>query len=92
MWYSFIVNTICSIFIIFIIHQLWEYCKINYTTPKIKNVFDIKESKYRQMVEDMESRTPTVATKPPPRNPNEFLLPDEKEWINSELTAFIHTI
>jgi hypothetical protein len=91
MWYSFIVNTFFSVFIIFIIHQLWEYCKINYTTPKTKNVFDIKESKYRQMVEDMETRS--VSTPPsPPKQPNDFLPPEEKEWINSELAAFINTI
>ena len=89
MWYSFIINTIFSVFIIFIIHQLWEYCKINYTTPKTKNIFDIKESKYRQMVEDMEMRVTSIPQKRPD---DDFLEPNEKEWINNELTAFINTI
>lgn len=104
MWYSLLLNAIFSILIIFIMHQLWEYCKLNYTTSKTKNVFDIKESKYRQMVEDMESRVLTGSnegalsvSKPPSLGkpqpyPDKFLQSDEKEWINTELSAFINTL
>jgi len=47
-------NGILSIIIIFIAHQLWEYCKINYTTQKTKNLVETQASKYKQIAEDME--------------------------------------
>lgn len=60
MWFSIIFNIILSIIIIFIVHQIWEYCKINYTSPKNKNLGEIQAAKYKQMVEDMERNTKMV--------------------------------
>ena len=95
MWYSLIVNAVFSIIIIFILHQLWEYCKINYTSPKMKNVLEFQESKYKQIVEDMEQST-VVTTKPETTlvkiESPVFLQSEEKEWMHNELTAFIGTL
>jgi hypothetical protein len=104
MWTTIILNIILSIIIIFIAHQLWEYCKINYTYPKTKNLVEIHASKYRQIAEDMERNldnkllantntpvvniTTTVADKLPP----DFLPLEEKEWVHKELAAFIDTL
>ena len=60
MWSAIIFNIILSILIIFIVHQIWEYCKINYTSPKNKNLGEIQAAKYKQMVEDMERNTTMV--------------------------------
>ena len=60
MWYTIILNIILSIIIIFIAHQLWEYCKLNYTTPKIKDLVEVQASKYKQMVEDLERNSTAV--------------------------------
>lgn len=60
MWSAIIFNIILSILIIFIVHQIWEYCKINYTSPKNKNLGEIQAAKYKQMVEDMERNAKMV--------------------------------
>jgi hypothetical protein len=60
MWSAIIFNIILSILIIFIVHQIWEYCKINYTSPKNKNLGEIQAAKYKQMVEDMERNATMV--------------------------------
>ena len=101
MWYSLIVHAILSIILICIVHQLWEYCKINYTSPKTKDVIGFQESKYRQMVEDIDRNSTALVTVP--TNPvnivssslkkkSEFLKVEESEWINDELAAFINTL
>lgn len=54
MWSAIIFNGLLSIIIIVIAHQLWEYCKVNYTTQKTKNLVEIQASKYKQIAEDME--------------------------------------
>lgn len=54
MWNAIFLNIVLSIIIIFASHQIWEYCKSNYTTHKIKNVADSQASKYKSMLEDME--------------------------------------
>lgn len=95
MWYSLIINAIFSILIIFLVHHLWEYCKIHYTSPKMKNVLEFQESKYKQIVEDMKPTT-TVIAKPETSlvklQSSDFLPSEEKEWIHNELTAFIGTL
>ena len=95
-------NVTLSIIIIFIAHQLWEYCKINYTSQKTKNLVEIHASKYKQIAEDMERNmtSPSVAEvsthKEEPADDTAitkiFLPPNEKEWIHKELTSFIDTL
>ena len=53
MWTTILLNTILSIIIIVIANQIWEYCKINYTHTKIKNLAETHSSKYRQIAEDI---------------------------------------
>ena len=104
MWFSIIFNIILSIIIIFIVHQIWEYCKINYTSPKNKNLGEIQAAKYKQMVEDMERNTkmvvpvsyPKTETEPTPPliklQHSDFLPFAEKEWIHKEMTEYIDTL
>ena len=83
-----------------IAHQLWEYCKINYTSQKTKNIIEIQASKYKQIAEDMERNMNAVvvvnthATKneSSPLPSSHFLPLEEKEWIQTELTTFIDTL
>jgi len=53
MWTAILLNGVLSIIIIFIANQLWEYCKINYTVKKTKNVVEFQACKYKQIAEDM---------------------------------------
>jgi len=98
MWINILFNVTLSIIIIFIANQLWEYCKINYTSQKTKTLVEIHASKYKQIAEDMErNMTPSVvevsANKEEPADTEKiFLPPNEKEWIHKELTSFIDTL
>ena len=97
MWTTIFFNIILSIVIIFIMHQLWEYCKVNYTYQKTKNLVEMQASKYKQIAEDIERNTsqslvPIQVPVPVKIQPAEFLPLDEKEWVHKELTAFIDTL
>ena len=54
MWSNILLNAVLSIIIIIIVNQIWEYCKVNYTTQKTKNLVEKQASKYKQIAEDME--------------------------------------
>lgn len=103
MWTTILINAVLSIIIIVIAHQLWEYCKINYTSQKTKNLVETQALKYKQIAEDMERNSSAlVIVKPEPGKnlppvpaklqPSDFLPLDEKEWVHNELTTFIDTL
>jgi len=98
MWTSLLMNAILSIIIIFISHHLWEYCKVNYTSQKTKNLVEIQASKYKQIAEDIDRNSNAlVMVAEAPKStvkiqPSDFLPLDEKEWIHKELTTFIETL
>lgn len=90
MWNTILLNIALSVIIIYTSHQIWEYCKTNYTTHKIKNVADVQVSKYKSMLEDMErtlSLTNAGGTQAP--GANAFVSSEEKEWIRRELEDFV---
>jgi hypothetical protein len=106
MWTAIIFNIVLSFLIIFIAHQLWEYCKINYTSQKTKNLVEIHASKYKQIAEDIERNSTAlviqnstsketntaIITQLPKLQNSDFLPLDEKEWIHKELVSFIDTL
>jgi hypothetical protein len=100
MWTTILINAVLSIIIIVIAHQLWEYCKINYTSQKTKNLVETQALKYKQIAEDMERNSsalviakPVTGTQIPVKlQPSDFLPLDEKEWVHNELTTFIDTL
>ncbi len=113
MWTTILLNGVLSIIIIFIANQLWEYCKINYTMKKTKNVVEFQANKYKQIAEDMDrnvnssteeedkkqrdEKTGVLSIKENPLQPiklknTDFLPPEEKEWMDNELTSFINTL
>ena len=97
MWTTIIFNIAISIIIIIIANHIWEYCKINYTSQKTKNLIDIHASKYKQIAEDMDRASSSLvllkapASAPEPITTN-FLREDEKQWIQTELFAFVNDI
>jgi len=101
MWSTVIFNATLSIIIIFIAHQIWEYCKTNYTTQKTKNLVEMQASKYKQIAEDIErNSTAVVVKKTEPESLSgsvklsrtDFIPEEEKEWVHKELTTFINTL
>jgi hypothetical protein len=101
MWNTIILNAILSFAIIFIAHQLWEYCKTNYTSQKTKNLVEVHASKYKQIAEDIERNSTALVIQPdnpvqqsqlPKLQNSDFLPLDEKEWVHKELISFIDTL
>jgi len=104
MWTTILFNIAISIVIIIIANHIWEYCKINYTSQKTKNLIEIHASKYKQIAEDIgftgeDSKSEffrrcenTKNSSILQVNPPKFLREDEKEWIQTELTAFLKEI
>jgi len=97
MWSTIILNATLSIIIIFISHQIWEYCKQNYTTQKTKDLVQMQASKYKQIAEDIERNSTAVVVKPTEPIPakssrSDFIPEEEKEWVHKELTTFIDTL
>jgi hypothetical protein len=105
MWSNILLNAVLSIIIIIIVNQIWEYCKVNYTTQKTKNLVETQISKYKQIAEDMERNSTAVSVVVKPDEPNnnspifpvkltrsDFIPEDEKKWVHSELTNFIDTL
>jgi len=104
MWTTILINAVLSIIIIVIAHQLWEYCKINYTSQKTKNLVETQALKYKQIAEDMERNSSALVIAKPGSGtgtqlpvklqPSDFLPLDEKEkeWVHNELTTFIDTL
>lgn len=102
---TILLNIVLSISIIFILHQIWDYFKHNYTTAKTKNVVEIQEAKYKRIMEDlMEDQarpgerisSSAVVLKSSPntaqQQPLAFLPLEEKQWIQSELDQFIDSL
>jgi len=92
MWSAIILNCILSLTIIFIANHIWDYCKINYTSQKTKNLVEIHASKYKQIAEDMERNMVSPKEEQPQPQPQHFIQKEEKEWIHKELTEFIETL
>ena len=70
MWSTILLNAVLSIIIIIIVNQIWEYCKVNYTTQKTKNLVETQTSKYKQIAEDMERNINAVSVVVKPDEPN----------------------
>ena len=78
------------------VHHLWEYCKLNYTFQKTKNLVETQAYKYKQIAEDMERNSTALVMVekqiPVKIQPSDFLPLDEKEWVHKELSTFIDTL
>jgi hypothetical protein len=97
MWNTILFNIVLSIVIIFATHHIWDYCKQNYTTHKVKDLADIRASKYKSMLEDMERSSTqlvvkTAEPKPEADSKLEFVSTEEKEWIRKELDDFMRDL
>ena len=91
MWNTILFNIVLSIVIIFATHHIWDYCKQNYTTHKVKDLAEIRASKYKSMLEDMERSSTQIVVKSAEPKP-EFVSMEEKEWIRKELDDFMRDL
>jgi hypothetical protein len=82
-WY-FIVRIIISIGILFILHNLYDYCKQNFTTKKTKDLVSLHKEKYQEILNELHNQT------------NVETLPDEltfqdKAFLQKSLLTMIQT-
>jgi len=62
-WF-FIVRIIISIGILFILHNLYDYCKQNFTTKKTKDLVSLHKEKYQEILNELHNQ-PNSSGYPP---------------------------
>ena len=77
MLFEFIIQIIISLFIIFILHYLFNYLKNTYSTKKTKDLVGFHIQKYQEILNEMQHQ--------PNIKPIEFISDYDKEIINNEL-------
>jgi hypothetical protein len=92
MWWFVIQNAVFSLCIIIIIHYLWEYFKVNYTTRKTKHIVDTQTQKYRDIINEMHN-----TSNPPDMSyiggstSDDYISEEDKTRMIHDLTQFLHT-
>jgi len=74
MWILTII--ICSLLIIYIIHQLWEYLKEKYSVKKTKDLVSSQIQKYKTIIKELQTAS---SPKLPPIEPNTIDLKNDLE-------------
>ena len=78
MLFEFIIQIIISLFIIFILHYLFNYLKNTYSTKKTKDLVGFHIQKYQEILNEMQQQPPI-----------EFISEHDKEIINNELLDLV---
>ena len=82
-WY-FIIRVIISIGILFILHNLYDYCKQNFTTKKTKDLVSLHKEKYQEILNELHNQ-PTV------ENQQDELSYQDKAFLQQSLLTMIQT-
>jgi hypothetical protein len=71
-----------SVLIIYGIHSIWNYLKDTYSTKKTRDLVNSQISKYKRLIEDIQSNQPAAV----PLFENQ----EEKEAMQNELAEFMN--
>lgn len=71
-----------SVLIIYGIHSIWNYLKDTYSTKKTRDLVNSQISKYKRLIEDIQSNQPASV----PLFENQ----EEKEAMQNELAEFMN--
>lgn len=82
MWKYILTNVTLSLAIIYLIHHIWNYLRDNYTTKKTKDLVDFQTKKYKDMLAGLAELESSSRS-------DEFIPPEEKEWMIRELKSFM---
>ena len=82
-WF-FIVRVIISIGILFILHNLYDYCKQNFTTKKTKDLVSLHKEKYQEILNELHNQ-------PNSEKPMEELTFQDKAFLQQSLLTMIQT-
>lgn len=84
MWKYILINVCLSLATIYLLQHIWNYLRDNYSTKKTKDLVDFQTKKYKEMLSDLAEMDSATRS-----NPDDFIPPEEKEWMIRELKQFI---
>jgi hypothetical protein len=84
MWKYIFINVCLSLATIYLLQHIWNYLRDTYSTKKTKDLVDFQTKKYKEMLSEIDA----VSTRP---RTDDFIPPEEKEWMIRELKQFIDT-
>jgi hypothetical protein len=84
MWKYIFINVCLSLATIYLLQHIWNYLRDTYSTKKTKDLVDFQTKKYKEMLSEIDS----ASTRP---RADDFIPPEEKEWMIRELKQFIDT-
>jgi hypothetical protein len=84
MW-NYIQTLIISVFIIFIIHSLWNYIKDTYSTKKTKDLVGYQTQKYKSILEEVIQNKKTDSE----NISNAFINEEQSYQLSNDLNQFM---
>ena len=86
MWSSLFLNIIISVFIVMILHSLWDFIKNNYFKKysKTKDLVNIQLQKYKNIIEELQNQKQTNKTE---ENPVNMEMEKDLEKFMEEITT-----
>ena len=86
MWSSLFLNIIISVFIVMILHSLWDFIKNNYFKKysKTKDLVNIQLQKYKNIIEELQNQKQTNKIE---ENPVNMEMEKDLEKFMEEITT-----
>lgn len=75
---SIIIQIIFSLFLIFIIHYVYNYLKNTYSTKKTKDLVGFQVQKYQEIIQELQN------------NNNGFISTDDQDQMQKELLELVN--
>ena len=91
MWDYIIINIALSLAVIVFAHFIWEHLKNTYSIKKVKNLAEIQTNKYKAMIDELRDGNRAPDPVPEADSDDSFLSPEEKNWMVSELHAYLES-
>jgi ABC-type nickel/cobalt efflux system permease component RcnA len=82
-----LVRVIISIGILFILHNLYDYCKRNFTTKKTKDLVSLHKEKYQEILNELHNQPNNSSVE---HQPDE-LTHQDKAFLQQSLLTMIQT-
>jgi len=84
--FSIVINIFISLLFIYGIHLFWNCLKDTYSTKKTRDLVNTQVQKYKMMVDEIQQ------SKQVPGSQLNALTDQEKQVMDDELTAFMHSM
>jgi hypothetical protein len=84
--FSIVINIFISLLFIYGIHLCWNYLKDTYSTKKTRDLVNTQVQKYKMMVDEIQQSKQVTGSQ------LNALTDQEKQAMDDELTAFMHSM